>query len=316
MELEQILAPMDPGKFIDEYFGQKPLYIKGTPMKFRTLFNRQRFESACNVAAQLTPSSTFRLSALVENFDGTLSRTEPITPDQITSVFDAGLSICVNDISLGDEELAAVCALVKRRINFAGWVRCNSYLSPDGSGADTHFDTSISTTLQIEGNKRWRYAEKPAIGWPRSNAQLGGAARRKGSLPWVVYQPWEQLGPVHQSQFNEVVLEPGDVLCLPAGTWHSAKAIGHSLALNMAFAPATGFTVLMHILEPLLEQNEAWRGGPPATYAPEPNAEQFPANVRQYIAARLYEVCETLSAVDLDSEFVRRVWSELVEAPE
>src|SRR5262249_59399245 len=95
-----------------------------------------------------------------------------------------------------------------------------------------------------------------------------------------------------------------------------SKQTGFLLPLNRVFPPATGFTVLMHILESLLEQNEAWRGGPPATYAPEPNAEQFPANVRQYIAARLYEVCEKLSAVDLDSEFVRRVWSEFMEAPE
>jgi ribosomal protein L16 Arg81 hydroxylase len=43
--------------------------------------------------------------------------------------------------------------------------------------------------------------------------------------------------------FHEVVLHPGDLLCLPAGTLHAAKAIDGSLALNLALGRPGGAAV-------------------------------------------------------------------------
>ena len=311
--LKQLLAPLDPVLFVEKYFARQPVYVRGTPDKFKTLFNRKRFNKAVQVAFKKSHVPSFRLSAVVRDLDGSWSATEPIKPKEIAATLAGGFTVCVNDITLGDEKLAALCLAVKSQMNFAGRVRFNCYLSPDASGTDTHFDTSVSTTLQIEGTKRWRYAERPAVAWPPSNATLQNDGTRQWKLPWVGQQPWEQLDAVKTKEFKEVILEPGDLLCLPAGTWHNARAIDHSLALNMAFSPISCITLLTRILEGVFEGNESWRAGPPAAYQDDPDAPQLPTSVENYFEARLEEVRRKLNTIDARGELVQRPWRELVD---
>ena len=311
--LKSLLAPLDPLLFVEKYFGREPLYVKGTPDKFKTLFNRKRFDKAVKAAFRKSHVPSFRLSAVVRDLDGSWSVTEPIKPKEIPAALADGYTVCVNDITLGDEKLAALCLAIKSRMNFAGRVRFNCYLSPDASGTDTHFDTSVSTTLQIEGTKRWRYAERPAVPWPPSNAILQTDGARQWKLPWIGQQPWEQLDEVRTEEFKEVILEPGDLLCLPAGTWHNARAIGHSLALNMAFSPISCISLLTRILQDVFDGDESWRGGPPPAYQDQPDGVQLPASVQNYFEARLQEVRSKLNTIDARGELVQRPWRELVD---
>jgi ribosomal protein L16 Arg81 hydroxylase len=97
-----------------------------------------------------------------------------------------------------------------------------------------HFDARIATAIQIEGRKKWRFANRPSIPWPIHN----GIINDNGMIEWQ-FPPtaWEQqIKPVMALEWTEVVLEQGDFLCLPAGTLHQAKAVdGHSLSLNVNF---------------------------------------------------------------------------------
>ena len=310
--LNQLLAPLDPVLFIENYFGRQPLVVTGTPDKFINLFSRKRFNKAVKAAFRKRHVPSFRLSAVVKDLDGSWSTTEPIEPKDISKILAEGFTVCVNDITLGDEELAALCLAVKSQMNFAGRVRFNCYLSPDGSGTDTHFDTSVSTTLQIEGRKRWRYAERPAVAWPPSNATLLKDGTRQWKLPWIGQQSWEQLDEVKQEDFIEVVLEPGDLLCVPAGTWHNARAIGHSLALNMAFSPVSCNSFLTQILGELFESDESWRAGPPPALQAQDEG-QLPLAVQNYFATRLQEARSKLNTLDSKGEQVQRPWRELVK---
>ena len=110
------------------------------------------------------------------------------------------------------------------------------YLSPRGYGFNAHFDAHIVTQLQIEGRKRWRYSVRPGVVDPLDNgfADEGGEVRVIGRSPSEL-RSWERAS-VADATFEEVVLEPGDLLCLPPGTWHEAKAVERSLALNVAFS--------------------------------------------------------------------------------
>lgn len=308
--LRQLLAPLDVHEFLDQYWGKQSLHIRGTAAKFAQLFDRERFNNAVEAAAMKSHVTTFRLSAVVRDYDGSWSRREPIEPEQIDETLASGTSVCVNDISLGDERLSAICDAVRRRLQFVGTVRFNAYLSPDESGADMHFDSSVSTTLQIEGRKRWRFMMQPTVPWPPCNAQLRTDGSREWSLPWIGGRAWQELREVDERDLAEVVLEPGDVLCLPAGTWHSAKAVGHSLALNMALKPLNAFAVMTRLLEELFENRETWRGGPPPTRLPPSTA--VPEDVRQYLNERIREVCSHLRTFDVGDELAQDVWRSLV----
>jgi ribosomal protein L16 Arg81 hydroxylase len=211
-------------------------------------------------------------------------------------------------------KLYAYARAVKLQLGYLGNLRFNCYLSPDGSGADTHFDARVSTTIQIEGNKRWRFSKCPAVAWPLSNAQVDSDGCPVWMAPWAGYEDWERLWPVHEESFMEVILEPGDVLCLPAGTWHNAKAIGRSLALNLAFSPVQFFSVLTRIVETEFMRRAQWRGGPPPIVATEARTDTLPRELESYLADRLQELRDFLNTLDLTEPRLLRVWQDLMRS--
>src|SRR5262252_1963259 len=63
-ELSELLAPITPVEFIEEYWQKKPLYVKGTPEKFQTLFNRYRFNRAIRAASRRTDLPNYQLNVI------------------------------------------------------------------------------------------------------------------------------------------------------------------------------------------------------------------------------------------------------------
>jgi ribosomal protein L16 Arg81 hydroxylase len=309
--LRELVAPMAPEVFVEQWWGRRAVAIKGDGEKFSALFDRERFMLAVRQGADRPHLPTFRLSAIVRDFDDAWTRTEVIDPEEIPAALAEGSTICVNDISAADESLARFCQAVRQEMHFAGMTRCNAYLSENDSGVDTHIDTSITTALQLEGRKRWRFGKAPVVPWPRSNAQVQRDGTRVWSLPWVGHEPWERLDELQDEDFDEVVLEPGDLLCLPAGTWHRTRAMGDSLALNLAFSPLDFFTVLCRLIEPLFEGSPAWRGGLPPAYADGHAAEEVPPGVGEYLDARIGELVEGLRGVTSHDEAVATLWQAL-----
>jgi 50S ribosomal protein L16 3-hydroxylase len=312
-ELTELVSPISPETFLEEYWQRKPLYVKGTPEKFRSLFDRDRFYEAISNASELADPQGFRIAVVLKRSESSLSFSEEIAPNQVDGWLAQGTTICVNDIGAGDDRLTYYATAVREQMSYAGPVRFNCYVSPDGSGADSHFDARVSTTLQIEGKKRWRFSARPSMDWPPSNAQL----RRDGSPYWMLAGPsneqWAQLEPVDESSFTEVVLEPGDLLCLPAGTWHNAKAIGFSLSLNLTFSPLNFFTFLARILEPVFLSHAQWRGSPPPVCAENTRLEKLPPEVEHYVGERLSELRAFLETLETKGAHVNEVWRELVK---
>ncbi|MGH8565886.1 MAG: JmjC domain-containing protein [Gammaproteobacteria bacterium] len=258
---------------------------------------------------------TFQLNALLPNRVDeplTLASTQKVAPGELDEWLGRGVTICVNDISAADDQLYAYARAIKLQLGYVGNIRFNCYLSPDGSGADTHFDARVSTTIQIEGNKRWRFSKCSAVPWPLSNAQVDFGGRPVWMAPWAGHEDWERSRPAHEESFMEVILGPGDVLCLPAGTWHNAKAIGRSLALNLAFSPVQFFSVLTRIVETEFMRRAQWRGGPPPIVATDVRSDTLPKEVESYLADRLQELREFLSALELTEPRLLRVWQDMV----
>jgi uncharacterized protein (DUF2237 family) len=97
-----------------------------------------------------------------------------------------------------------------------------------------------------------------------------------------------------------VELDPGDLLCLPAGTWHSARGVGFSLALNLYFAPRSLLDQFIPLLQNFTALNEHWRGGPPVTL--EKVQGNMPSAVSTYMRERADEFHKmALEAVNQDA---------------
>ncbi len=220
--LDRILEPITTTNFVEEYFGKRPLYVRGTPSKFDNIMTPDAFIHGLD-----------RVSEIRCVFDELKQAT--IGPVDIKEMFEVGATICVTGLELAHQQLQVAANRIEEEIGFLGKVDFRAYLSPPGKGFDFHYDARIATSLQIDGTKTWWYSTEPETVFPTKNSSRENmSAVRKA---------------VSRFKIKKKVLHPGDLLCLPAGVWHRAEAgAGGSLALNMAFNHS-GATVLDILLQ-------------------------------------------------------------------
>ena len=118
--------------------------------------------------------------------------------------------------------------------------------------------------------------------------------------------------PGNPAVFHEVVLEPGDLLCLPAGTWHSAKGVGPSLALNLAFSRPRTADLVGAVVQSLLGLDMEWR----SSLRPVPRGGDsgipVPADVVSTLAKRLAEAGRALDSVTPEDRVITDAWRQLI----
>jgi ribosomal protein L16 Arg81 hydroxylase len=191
-------------------------------------------------------------------------------------------------------KLREAAGRARTELNYAGDVSFRAYLSPPGSGFGLHFDARVATTLQISGRKRWWYSKTPEVPFPTCNSARGPV----------------RYPPPALDTLQSVVLQPGDVLCLPAGVWHCAKAEGNnmSLALNMAFDHNGGgiFDSIVDMLQQRLTHDPQWRE--PFPVVPGEARSRIPAPVAAVLRERIDALQAELAALREDEAALTRAW--------
>jgi hypothetical protein len=321
-ELAAWLAPVSPETFVREYWGRKPLYVKGFKEKYAGFFDGETFGRALTAPGPY-PDDFLRASFDRKTGAGTSARPAlpgelrssaiRATPDQAGPLFDAGATLCVSQLETRVPSLAPFAAAVKRQLGFIGKASFNAYLSPAGSGFNWHFDGRIASTLQIEGSKVWRFTNEPAIAWPRGN----GSVRADGTPQYtdpIQTQDWERLTSFDEHDVTEVLLEPGDLLILPAGIWHEAcGGTGGSLALNLSFTPVSATLLVRELLDSLLAADPGWRSPAPVLRGSEPGT--VDADGVAAITHQLQRAAAALGSLAGDSAAVVRLWQSFVQNP-
>jgi ribosomal protein L16 Arg81 hydroxylase len=295
-ELQELVSPISCEEFANSYFAQTSLNIEGHPKKFDHIFNWEKLKLAL-ANGQNISDKRYNIKASFTGGEDSSSSRQMIDADhsQVIELLNAGATICITNIHMADPNLARWAQAIRTQLNFTGTVGINCYVSPDGSGLPMHYDKRIATTLQIAGSKRWKFSTKPAIGWPDSNEIYveGETGNEVGKLPASM-------------ELREVELHPGDLLCLPAGAWHSARGIGFSLALNLYFAPRNLFDQFIPLLHKFATSNENWRGGPPANL--EKTHGHLPQTIAAYMRERLDEFHKQALEIINDPDALTESW--------
>jgi hypothetical protein len=324
-ELKALLSPITPEAFVRDYWGKKPLFVKGYADKYKGLFDGQTFIRALSsggaapedfLRASFDKKTDAKSPSATRDPDAWASNAFRATLEQAVPLFKAGATLCVTQIESRVPALAPFVAAIKRQLGYPGKVCFSAYLSPARTGFNWHFDARIASTLQIEGTKRWRFSHRAAVAWPPHNGALrpdgtGQYTDAKGPLG-----PWADLAPFDEKDTSEVVLEPGDLLILPAGVWHDAcGGDSGSLALNLSFTPVSYTLLVRDLLDAMLVDHAGWRapspllpltGGAPGEVDPEG---------ARAIAAQLEAAGNALRTLAGDSAAVARVWGAFVQNP-
>jgi ribosomal protein L16 Arg81 hydroxylase len=301
--LQSLVAPMDSDEFVEHYWNRRSVYIPGTPDKLAGLFSTQAFHAAIAAAEALPPAQRdgFHITSAVVN---------PIPAAAVAAEYEAGRTICVSSIHAGDAGLADFAAELKAQLWFPGHVAVHAYLSPPGTGFSfLHFDARIATAVQLEGRKKWRFADRASVPWPVHN----GSVDEAGVIQWQVPPtPWErELRPEQDLEWTEVILEPGDFICLPAGTLHQAEAMDEpSLSLNVNFNYRGFLGFITELLDARLSSSSSWRDAPPAVTSAALRSGTFPATVAAFVRARLQEARAELDALDAEIAEAAVLWQQ------
>jgi ribosomal protein L16 Arg81 hydroxylase len=321
-ELRALLWPVTPEAFVHDYWAKKPLFVKGFREKYQGFFDGESFRQAL---AMPGPRSDDTLRASFDAKTGSGSSAAPkigessssvfrASVEQAVPLFKAGATLCLGQVETRVPALARFVAAIKRQLGYPGKASFSAYLSPPGSGFNWHFDGRIASTLQIEGTKRWRFSNHAAIAWPRGNGTLRADGTAHYADPNVTAQAWEALAPFDADDTNEVLLEPGDLLVLPAGLWHEACGGEEgSLALNLSFTPLPYTLLVRNLLETLLTPEAEWRSMAPVL----PGSVAGDADARGIAAvgAQLARAAELLASLSGDSAAVVRLWQSFVHSP-
>ena len=298
-ELEELLAPHSVERFLTEHWERAPLYIRGDPAKFRGLgFDADAFARLVG-----EPECDDRMRV---RFVGADDRVRA-RPADVThrSLAQGDLTVCADWINDRVESLSSYCAAIKTGLSHPGSVFMTCYASAPGHGFGTHWDCQASFILQIEGSKRWRFSAEPAVRWPPTviaNARIVPEVTERYS--WLEV---EFPGKADEEAFLEQVLTPGDVLFLPAGTWHRAQAIDYSVALTMACVPMSAADFVNDLVRGHLSGAVEWRRSVPPVPMGSTPPDRLPAEVRRFFEARLAELRQHVGRLSADDLY--EVWA-------
>jgi hypothetical protein len=173
--------------------------------------------------------------------------------------------------------VALVLGRLRAELQLAGHVSCDAHLSSACTGQPPHFERHPVMYLQLAGSQTWSYGRGPALPYPPA----GLAATDSALEAYQRRHPWARVPSPRDEKLRTSLLQPGDVLYLPSGTWHEALASDQSLALAIAFRSTPLHRLVANALEEALAPFAQWRWSPRDGL---PDAERMAGHLREVVA--------------------------------
>jgi hypothetical protein len=212
-----------------------------------------------------------------------------ITAAQIDELFWSGMTIQAQGFQRAHPPVAAVIGALREELEFVGMITANIFFSPPHSGYGLHFDDRDVFNIQLEGTKAWRCATTPAIASPPFGAKVEDLASLRDAHPW--FQP-----PAPRPRaLRACTLAPGDLLYMPAGTWHEASANQPSLSITFNFHHPSRARVLADQLVSVLLRDDDWRR-PPLAKPPRTSGRDGPRRLLEPTQESTFTLAERLEA--------------------
>jgi hypothetical protein len=171
-------------------------------------------------------------------------------------LFRLGYTVYLYDIAASVRGLPVWLAALERDLGVpVGSSKIGAFASPLGDGLPIHFDADDVISVQLSGSKTFEIAPVEGLRFPVGQ-QFG-----PGMLPDDELYPQATGGfPKPDGvPLERIRMEPGSVLYLPRGTWHTTRAESDSFSISIGFRPAAALDYLLPQLRALLLQDPRWR---------------------------------------------------------
>ncbi len=278
-----LIAPIKEADFFRDYYGKKPLHIKGSDAKTKALpdwnglaalVNQRAIWSAksLNLVLDRKPLSPDQYCepALNNNQQQVM---RPI-PERVQYWLAQGASLVANDIDTLTHGLNIMANALEQALNAK--VQANLYASSRARQAfNSHFDTHDVFAVHVAGEKRWKLYET-RMDHPISHPRHGHTAYSEA-------EHVKQRGKVTE----EVIMQPGDVLYIPRGVYHDALATDQEDqgAIHIAFGATYPIGLeVMQMLSDVLVDNPLFRQNVPLAREGEAAFNKHLATLGEHVA--------------------------------
>jgi len=281
--LKSLVEPLGQAEFLTLLRERRRTFVPGHgSRRFETLLNWETLN-------YLLDSATFPLDRLrvqresvsiPENF---YLRQGRVDPAALSKLLDQGVSLIFNRLDKYVPALRVLCKSIARdtleQISAAAVVT-----SGRGGAIKCHYDDQDLIILQIAGTKSWRVFNS-AVGNSVSNM-----AEESPEGPPVFDQ----------------VLEPGDLLFLPARCWHHCEnGPNRSLHVSIIFMPPNG----QHVMTALMSQLSS-----DETFNRPLTRHNSLESLAEHETALKVRLVETIRTISLDRLLTERAASGLLES--
>ncbi|MFO0612132.1 MAG: cupin domain-containing protein [Polyangiaceae bacterium] len=245
VDLAALVAPLSVAAFLRDHWETAPALLRGSSERALGIVSLADIVRA--MTGVETPAGKFMVDA--ERIDpravpsagyvATLGGAIPLGTEPIWAYLEAGNAIVWNGARGATPALDALSASLARALGARVWP--NLYATgPERAPFDMHFDSHEVLVLQIEGRKTWQISgvrfDRPLdLPGMKSDVDAGMASMRGAAAEDIVL---------------EATVEPGDVVYVPRGQFHNARAVGgRSLHVTFGVVPLSGLDVLEALAE-------------------------------------------------------------------
>jgi len=310
--LSKLITPVSPDDFVERYWGKETLFVPGDAAKIESIFGRalgwEDFYDVARQQAQWTHKgfSLFAASLLcgpgsMEHRDrtGGFLPMVGVDPLQAPRMLAAGIPVTLAKAHWFSPLIADFLRSFTDDLVGLRNLDCTLTTNVKGPGVGTHFDAFPTLHLQLVGAKRWMVSSVPEQPWPN----LPGVVDSQGRKEYIDPQGSRVDESLDRSRLVTYDVKPGDVLFLPAGTWHEAHVEGEPvLALELLFNRFKISEVVSQVLAQRVDRRSGRYDSPvflsertPAWSVPEEAQDAFGA-----VIAELRTELENLAPTDLD----------------
>jgi hypothetical protein len=272
--LEQFLSPLSLDEFLDRVLAGGFRKIEVNRAGARTGLLGADPESALLAAWQLAPTLTFHSA----NPSGPAPSLESMAgaadfQQRIAEFHARNYSVRFPDVRPLSPDLDRLCRALEMMLHKP--VTASALWSRGGMRAPIHYDDHDLLVVHLRGTKRWYVSQQPS----------------------ELRNTWSSMGERTPDMGAHQTLEvqPGDLMYLPRGTYHSVSSDASSLHVSIGFTPLTVREVLIAAIDHLSDLDRGWRttmGGRIAYQLRGGGVEKFTAPVSD-AAAALLAACRT-----------------------
>lgn len=225
--LGDLVGHADVGHFLASVFGRSPSHARGDPARFHDLMSWNVLNDI--VAYHRLDWPRFRLAddgspVAPEQYSERVHRRngDPylrIVPERLLALARGGSTIALDNADQLHPPLDELAFNLEKQVDATVFVNLYASWGPQ-SGFDRHWDDHDVIVLQVDGTKDWKI-------WSPTRA-------------WPLYRDLEEAPPPEGDPVLELTVEPGDVLHVPRGWWHVARASRRpSLHVTLGFVIPT-----------------------------------------------------------------------------